>query len=46
MKIKNNKKNFVVLQLNDGLKKKIQRFKPSEIIDIPYALSDFLGYLK
>lgn len=36
MKIKNNRKNFVVLQFSDGRKKRIQKIKPSEIIDIPY----------
>ena len=39
MKIKNNRKNFVVLQFNDGHRKVIQKLKPSEIIDIP-KLSD------
>ena len=36
MKIKNNKNHFMVLQLMDGIKSKTQKFKPYEIIDMPY----------
>jgi hypothetical protein len=36
MKIKNNRKNFVALQLNDGFRKVIQKLKPSETVDLPF----------
>jgi len=36
MKIKNNRNNFVVLQIKDGSRKMIQKFNPLEVIEIPY----------